>query len=91
VTDTPMPVASPARRVPTEFDWIIYADATFAGLALLLPIPFVDGLIEAYFRRRMPGDIARRRGRAPDHGRCPPATPRSARAADGTGPAMLCF
>jgi hypothetical protein len=30
----------------------------------LLPIPFLDGLLEAYFRRRMPGDIARRRGRA---------------------------
>ncbi len=55
---------APARRVPTEFDWLIYADATFAGLALLLPIPFVDGLIESYFRRRMPRDIARRRGRA---------------------------
>jgi hypothetical protein len=50
--------------VPTEFDWLIYADATFAGLSLLLPIPFVDSLLEAYFRRRMPGDIARRRGRA---------------------------
>ena len=54
---------SPAP-IPTDFDWLIYADATFAGLSLLLPIPFVDGLIETYFRRRMPGDIARRRGRA---------------------------
>lgn len=63
MTDMPAPAASSARRVPTEFDWIIYADATFAGLSLLLPIPFVDGLIETYFRRRMPGDIARRRGR----------------------------
>ena len=50
--------------IPTDFDWLIYADATFAGLSLLLPIPFVDGLLETYFRRRMPGDIARRRGRA---------------------------
>jgi hypothetical protein len=33
-------------------------------LSLLLPIPFVDSLLEAYFRRRMPRDIARRRGRA---------------------------
>lgn len=66
MTDTPVvgSSASPARRVPTDFDWIIYADATFAGLALLLPIPFVDGLVESYFRRRMPIDIARRRGRA---------------------------
>ena len=54
---------SPAP-IPTDFDWLIYADATFAGLSLLLPIPFVDGLLETYFRRRMPGDIARRRGRA---------------------------
>lgn len=51
------------RRIPTEFDWLIYADGTFAALALLLPIPFVDALIEQYFRRRMPQDIARRRGR----------------------------
>jgi hypothetical protein len=53
--------------VPTEFDWLIYADATFAGLSLLLPIPFVDALIEEYFRRRMPQDIARRRGRTLPH------------------------
>lgn len=58
------PEPSPGSRVPTEFDWLIYADATFAGLALLLPIPFVDAVIEEYFRRRMPRDIARRRGRA---------------------------
>lgn len=52
-----------AREVATEFDWLIYADATFAGLAILIPIPFVDWLLEEYFRRRMPRDIARRRGR----------------------------
>lgn len=67
------PVPSPPGRglgrgpsptpIPTDFDWLIYADATFAGLSLLLPIPFVDSLLETYFRRRMPGDIARRRGR----------------------------
>ena len=68
--DTAEPSPNPSReegdkrRIHTEFDWLIYADATFAGLSLLLPIPFVDGLLEAYFRRRMPGDIARRRGRA---------------------------
>jgi len=75
MTDLPPPpdqIPSPPGRglgrgpapIPTDFDWLIYADATFAGLSLLLPIPFVDGLLEAYFRRRMPGDIARRRGRA---------------------------
>lgn len=52
-----------AREIPTDFDWLIYADATFAGLAVLLPIPFVDSWLEGYFRRRMPQDIARRRGR----------------------------
>lgn len=51
------------RRVPTDFDWLIYADATFAGLAILIPFPLVDSLTEEYFRRRMPRDIARRRGR----------------------------
>ena len=66
VTDIPTQQEKPRPigRVPTEFDWLIYADATFAGLALLLPIPFVDAIIEEYFRRRMPRDIASRRGRA---------------------------
>mgnify|MGYP003378764947 CR=1 FL=1 len=67
-SDVPSPPGRGLGRgsspIPTDFDWLIYADATFAGLSLLLPIPFVDGLIETYFRRRMPGDIARRRGRA---------------------------
>lgn len=53
----------PQGPVPTEFDWLIYADATFAGLAILIPFPFIDTLVEEYFRRRMPRDIARRRGR----------------------------
>ena len=52
-----------AKAMTMDFDWIVYADATFAGLALLLPIPFVDSWLEDYFRRRMPRDIARRRGR----------------------------
>lgn len=58
-----VPDESASRRVLTDFDWIVYADATFAGLSILIPIPFVDALLEAYFRRRMPRDIARRRGR----------------------------
>lgn len=58
------PPPEPAtRRVLTDFDWVVYADATFAGLSILIPIPFVDSLLETYFRRRMPRDIARRRGR----------------------------
>ncbi len=50
-------------RPRTGFDWTMYADATLAGLATLIPLPFVDDLFEAYFRRRMPGAIARSRGR----------------------------
>lgn len=57
-----LPPAGP-DQIATEFDWLVYADATFAGLAILIPIPFVDSLLEEYFRRRMPRDIARRRGR----------------------------
>jgi hypothetical protein len=49
--------------VPEEFDWVVYADATAAGLAVLVPIPFLDWALERYFRRRMPRDIAWRNGR----------------------------
>ena len=55
----------PARpeKVTTDFDWLVYSDATFAGLSVLIPVPFLDALMEEYFRRRMPRDIARRHGR----------------------------
>lgn len=46
-----------------EFDWGVYADATFAGLSFLIPIPFLDTAFEWVFQRRMPGAIARWRGR----------------------------
>lgn len=45
-----------------SFDWIIYRDATLAGLATLLPVPYVDDAIEGRFRRQMPTSIAARRG-----------------------------
>jgi hypothetical protein len=45
------------------FDWRVYADATCAGLTALIPLPVVDLVFEAYFRRRMPEAIARTRGR----------------------------
>ncbi|MCB8946306.1 MAG: hypothetical protein H6658_21385 [Ardenticatenaceae bacterium] len=48
----------------TKFDWLIYADATFAGLSILIPIPLLDVLFEQIFRRRMPGAIGRRNGRS---------------------------
>lgn len=47
----------------TDFDWARYADATFAGLSVLIPIPFVDDAFEAFFRGRIPGAVARSRGR----------------------------
>ena len=58
----PAPPVDP-RSIATDFDWLVYADATFAGLAILIPFPFVDSLLEEYFRRRMARDIARRCGR----------------------------
>lgn len=55
--------STPAPITPsTSFDWSVYADATLAGLAVLIPIPFVDGWVESIFRRRMPTAIAARRG-----------------------------
>jgi hypothetical protein len=69
MTENQLPELSrslPPRRLAnadTEFDWHIYADATFAGLSVLLPIPFVDAILEEIFRRRMPRNIARWRGR----------------------------
>lgn len=47
----------------TDFDWSRYADATLAGLSVLIPIPFVDDAFEAFFRKRIPGAVAQSRGR----------------------------
>jgi hypothetical protein len=47
----------------TSFDWSRYADATLAGLSVLIPIPLLDTVFETFFRRRMPMGIARSRGR----------------------------
>jgi hypothetical protein len=52
-----------STRRPAVFDWAIYADATFAGLSILIPIPFVDSFFEWIFSRRMLRAIARRAGR----------------------------
>jgi hypothetical protein len=48
------------------FDWPIYADATCAGLSVLIPLPLVDLVFETIFRRRMPGTIAKARERRVD-------------------------
>ena len=52
-------------RNPT-FDWPIYADATCAGLSVLIPLPLVDLVFETLFRRRIPGTIAKARQRPID-------------------------
>jgi hypothetical protein len=53
----------PETKIPPRFDWSIYADATFAGLAALIPLPLVDLYFEWLFRRRMVRAIALRNGR----------------------------
>jgi hypothetical protein len=54
------------NRPPAEtgFDWQLYADATFAGLAVLIPVPLLDVVFERFFRRRMAPAIAARKGRS---------------------------
>lgn len=50
----------------TSFDWPLYVDATLAGLALLIPIPLLDVFFEWWFKRRIPGAVARYNGRQLD-------------------------
>lgn len=67
------------------FDWRVYADATGAGLARLVPLPLVDRALECLFCRRIPGSILRARGLSCDAptrrelGRCAPWWPRLTR------------
>ncbi len=58
MTETPRTEAQESA----QFDWIVYSDATFAGFAILIPIPLLDVAFEQFFRRRMPRNIARRNG-----------------------------
>ena len=55
-------VPGEAPQPRTDFNWSIYADATLAGLSMLIPIPLLDMLFEDFFRRRMAANIARSRG-----------------------------
>lgn len=55
--NTPM-AARPVGEPQTDFILPVYFDATLAGLAVLIPLPFVDAIIERYFSRRMVRDIA---------------------------------
>ncbi len=54
--------AAPVGTSIGDFDWRVYADATCAGLSVLVPIPLVDLAFETFFRRRMPATICRARG-----------------------------
>lgn len=54
--------AMPSERT-TAFEWSRYADATLAGLSVLIPVPFMDDAFEGFFRGRIPGAVARARGR----------------------------
>lgn len=71
-----MPENRSDRAYATQFDWAIYADATLAGLAPLIPLPFVDSLVEDYFHDRMPVAIAQRHNA--------PLPPEVVRAVNGT-------
>jgi hypothetical protein len=46
----------------TSFEWSMYADATLAGLSLLVPIPLLDNVSESFFRKRIPKAVAKSRG-----------------------------
>jgi hypothetical protein len=54
-------VSEPSGRRP---EWWVFADATLAGLAALIPLPGLDLLVEGVFRRRIAPTIASRRGAA---------------------------
>jgi hypothetical protein len=60
VRDTMGGVSS--RETQSLYDWRVFADATCAGLSVLLPIPLLDLAFESMFRRRIPTTISRFRG-----------------------------
>jgi len=71
----------------SKFDWRIFADATCAGLTVRIPVPFVDMVFEAIFRRRIPGTIASARRRPV----APAVRRRLGRAAEGAGLVQGCL
>lgn len=54
---------SEIRNSKSDLDWRIFADATCAGLSVLIPLPLVDIVFETIFRRRIPATIAKVRRR----------------------------
>lgn len=64
-TNQPEP-AGQGVQPRTTFDWLLYVDATLAGLAILFPIPLVDVFLEWLFKRRIPQAVARRNDRKLD-------------------------
>jgi len=57
-----MDIPNSEFRIPNS-DWRIFADATCAGLSVLIPLPLVDIVFETIFRRRIPATIAKVRRR----------------------------
>lgn len=57
-----MPDTLQSTAPKTRFSWSLYANATFAGLAILIPIPIVDWFVELFFRRRILKAVAKRHG-----------------------------
>jgi len=55
-------VQAQSGATEVDSDWVVYSDATMAGLSALIPMPFVDSGAERYFRLRMLRTIAARRG-----------------------------
>ncbi|MBE2222815.1 MAG: hypothetical protein IAF02_14820 [Anaerolineae bacterium] len=56
------PAKTTEAQESAQFNWLVYSDATFAGLAILIPIPLLDVAFEQFFWRRMPRAIARQNG-----------------------------
>lgn len=54
----PPPPPADATLPQTDFVLPVYLSATLAGLAVLIPIPVVDAIIEEIFRRRLVSDIS---------------------------------
>ena len=52
-------VAVNQTSIQPAYDWHVFADATCAGLSVLLPVPLLDLAFESMFRRRIPTTISR--------------------------------
>lgn len=62
MTDGAEIVETVSQERETGREWWVFADATLAGLAALIPLPGLDLLVEGVFRRRIARTIAANRG-----------------------------